>query len=87
MLPLARKVALVTRASRGIGKGIAQALGAAGAIVYLTGRSEHPGDTTVPLPGTIHETLALVSQAGGIGVALRCDHSDDAQVHCASFNC
>jgi len=42
MLPLARKVARVTRASRGIGKGIAQALGAAGAIVYLTGRSEPP---------------------------------------------
>ncbi len=80
MLPLEGNVALVTGASRGIGKGVAHALGAAGAIVYLTGRSEHPGDTTVPPPGTIHETAALVSQAGGHGIALHCDHSDDAQV-------
>jgi dehydrogenase/reductase SDR family member 1 len=80
MLPLHQTVALVTGASRGIGKGIAQALGAAGATVYLTGRTEHPANATVPLPGTIHETAALVDQAGGRGIALPCDHSDDAQV-------
>ena len=80
MLPLHRKVALVTGASRGIGKGIAQALGAAGATVYLTGRTEHLDTATVPLSGTIHETAALVTQAGGVGIALPCDHRDDSQV-------
>jgi NAD(P)-dependent dehydrogenase (short-subunit alcohol dehydrogenase family) len=80
MLPLYKKVVLVTGASRGIGKGIAQALGAAGATVYVTGRTEDLDNATVPLPGTIHETAALVTQAGGLGIAVRCDHSDDAQV-------
>src|SRR6185503_822558 len=80
MLPLHKKVAIVTGASRGIGKGVALALGTAGAIVYVTGRTEDPNNATVPLPGTIHETAALVTQAGGLGIALRCDHSDDAQV-------
>jgi len=80
MLPLYDKVALVTGASRGIGKGIAQALGTAGATVYVTGRTEDLSNATVPLPGTIHETATLVSEAGGRGIAVRCDHSDDAQV-------
>ena len=80
MLPLHGKVVLVTGASRGIGKGVAHALGAAGATVYVTGRTDHPTNATVPLPGTIHETAALVTQAGGVGIALRCDHQDDAQV-------
>jgi NAD(P)-dependent dehydrogenase (short-subunit alcohol dehydrogenase family) len=80
MLPLHEKIALVTGASRGIGKGIAQALGTAGATVYVTGRTENPSNATVPLPGTIHETAALVTQAGGVGIAVRCDHGDDDQV-------
>ena len=80
MLPLDKKVALVTGASHGIGKGIAQALGAAGAIVYVTGRTEHLSNATVPLAGTIHETAALVTQVGGLGIAVRCDHNDDTQV-------
>jgi NAD(P)-dependent dehydrogenase (short-subunit alcohol dehydrogenase family) len=80
MTTLSGKIALVTGASRGIGKGVAIALGEAGATVYLTGRTESAADATVPLPGTIHETAALVYEAGGKGVALRCDHADDRQV-------
>ena len=77
------RVALVTGASRGAGKGIALALGAAGMTVYVTGRS-----TTrslgrlkdVPLPGTIVETAAEITALGGTGIALACDHRDDAAV-------
>jgi NAD(P)-dependent dehydrogenase (short-subunit alcohol dehydrogenase family) len=71
-------VALVTGASRGAGKGIALALGAAGATVYVTGRSQREGDA--PLPGTIYETAAEIDRLGGRGIALPCDHADDAQV-------
>lgn len=75
---LAGKVALVTGASRGIGRGIAVALGEAGATVYVTGRTIEEGQS--PRPGTIAETAARVTAAGGRGVALACDHRDDAQV-------
>jgi dehydrogenase/reductase SDR family protein 1 len=70
-------VAVVTGASRGIGKGIAVELGAAGATVYVTGRTTTGGGV---LPGTISETAAAVDDAGGRGVPVRCDHHDDAQV-------
>lgn len=80
MADLTGQSALVTGASRGIGKGIAMALGEAGATVYLTGRTEGADTATVPLPGSIHETAALVTQAGGTGIAIPCDHADDAQV-------
>jgi NAD(P)-dependent dehydrogenase (short-subunit alcohol dehydrogenase family) len=76
--PLAGVVAVVTGASRGAGKGIAVALGAHGATVYVTGRSQQDGDA--PLPGTIHETADAVTQAGGTGIAVSCDHRDDEQV-------
>jgi NAD(P)-dependent dehydrogenase (short-subunit alcohol dehydrogenase family) len=76
--PLAGRVAIVTGASRGIGKGCALELGAAGATVYVTGRTEQAG--AAPLPGTIAETAAEVDAAGGRGIAVRCDHRDDAQV-------
>jgi NAD(P)-dependent dehydrogenase (short-subunit alcohol dehydrogenase family) len=72
------KVAVVTGASRGIGKGIAQALGAEGATVYVTGRTVTPG--SYPLPGTVGETAADVDARGGKGIAVAVDHADDAQV-------
>jgi NAD(P)-dependent dehydrogenase (short-subunit alcohol dehydrogenase family) len=71
-------VAIVTGASRGAGKGIAIALGSHGCTVYVTGRSQHDGDAS--MPGTIHATAEAVTRAGGKGIAVRCDHSDDAQV-------
>ena len=78
MAGLDRKVALVTGASRGVGKGCALELAAAGATVYLTGRTLEEG--TAPLPGTIGATAAEIEQEGGQAVAVRCDHRDDAQV-------
>jgi len=74
--PLADRVAVVTGASRGIGKGIALELGAAGAAVYLTARTVEPG----PIPGTIGETVAEIEALGGAAVGVPCDHHDDAQV-------
>ena len=73
-----KKVAVVTGASRGAGRGIAIALGEAGFRVYVTGRTQKPGEA--PLPGTIFETAAAVTKAGGEGVAVRCDHADNTQV-------
>ena len=78
MAALSDRVAIVTGASRGIGKGCAIELGAAGATVYLTGRTIAEGSH--PLPGTIGATAAEVSEAGGRGIAVACDHTDDAQV-------
>jgi dehydrogenase/reductase SDR family member 1 len=74
--PLTGRVAVVTGASRGIGKGIALELGAAGATVYVTARSVEPG----PIPGTLGETVAAIEALGGTGVGVACDHRDDAQV-------
>jgi NAD(P)-dependent dehydrogenase (short-subunit alcohol dehydrogenase family) len=73
-------VALVTGASRGAGRGIALELGAAGATVYVTGRSVEGGSTTDNVPGTIDETAREVVNRGGRGVAVRCDHTVDAEV-------
>lgn len=70
-------IAIVTGASRGAGRGIALALGSHGCTVYVTGRSEKAGDHA--LPGTIYETAEAVTKAGGKGIAVRCDHADDAQ--------
>jgi NAD(P)-dependent dehydrogenase (short-subunit alcohol dehydrogenase family) len=71
-------VAVVTGASRGIGRGVATALGSYGCTVYVTGRSQRTGQTE-NLPGTIYETAEAVTAAGGKGVAVVCDHADDAQ--------
>jgi NAD(P)-dependent dehydrogenase (short-subunit alcohol dehydrogenase family) len=73
------KMAVVTGASRGIGKGIALALGDAGATVYVTGRTDAGHAATVPLAGTVEDTAREVSEMGGAGIAVRCDHRDDAQ--------
>lgn len=74
--PLEGQIAIVTGASRGVGKGIALGLGEAGATVYVTGRSVAPG----ALPGTIGETAEQVTALGGRGIAAACDHADDAAV-------
>ncbi|WP_179475764.1 SDR family NAD(P)-dependent oxidoreductase [Mycolicibacterium vinylchloridicum] len=71
-------VAVVTGASRGAGAGIAHALGRHGATVYVTGRSEKRDGPAVS--GTIDETAEMVTAAGGTGIAVRVDHSDDEQV-------
>ena len=75
---LAGKVAVVTGASRGIGKGIALALAAEGATVYVTGRTVTTGSH--PLPGTVGETALEVDRRGGKGIAVQVDHADDDQV-------
>ena len=72
------KVAVVTGASRGIGKGMAIALAAEGATVYVTGRTVTPG--TYPLPGTVGETAEECTRRGGKGIAVQVDHADDDQV-------
>jgi NAD(P)-dependent dehydrogenase (short-subunit alcohol dehydrogenase family) len=74
----ANRVVLVTGASRGIGRGVALALAAPGTTVYITGRTTKTG--TAPLPGTIHDAADEVSRRGGKGIAVACDHADDAQV-------
>src|SRR5262249_25065070 len=72
------RVAIVTGGSRGIGSGYANELGSAGATVYLTGRTLREGDA--PLPGSIASAAEAVDAAGGRGIAVACDHRDDAQV-------
>ena len=78
------KVAIVTGASRGAGKGVAMGLGANGMTVYVTGRSKTVGDAKgwdgSPLPGTVSDTAQAVTDSGGRGVGVICDHADDAQV-------
>jgi len=74
------KVALVTGASRGVGRGIAHALGAAGWTVWVTGRSSRASGPTSHLPGTVEDTADAVTAAGGRGIAAVCDHRDDSQV-------
>jgi NAD(P)-dependent dehydrogenase (short-subunit alcohol dehydrogenase family) len=77
---LREKIALVAGATRGAGRGIAIALGEAGATVYCTGRSTRKRGATRGRPETIEETAELVTAAGGKGIAVRVDHTDPAQV-------
>jgi len=75
------RVALVAGATRGAGRGIAVALGEQGATVYCTGRSVRGNLASgAGRPETIDETAELVTAAGGTGVAVRCDHTVDAEV-------
>ncbi|MDA3624440.1 SDR family oxidoreductase [Saccharopolyspora sp. WRP15-2] len=74
------KVALVAGATRGAGRGIAVELGAAGAIVYGTGRSTRAQRSDYDRPETIEDTAELVTRAGGTGIAVQVDHTDPEQV-------
>jgi dehydrogenase/reductase SDR family protein 1 len=78
MQDLSGKVAVVTGASRGIGKGVALGLGEAGATVYVTGRTIEEGKHEVA--GTVLQTADEVTRLGGRGVATRCDHCNDEEV-------
>lgn len=89
--PLTGRVAIVTGASRGAGRGIALELGAAGATVYVTGRSTRAAPPSgyerflahldlTSAPGDIETTAADVTELGGYGIAIRCDHTVDADV-------
>jgi NAD(P)-dependent dehydrogenase (short-subunit alcohol dehydrogenase family) len=80
MAKLDGKVAVVTGASRGVGKGIAVGLGEAGATVYVTGRTIQEGTDVEKLGGTVFSTAEEVTAAGGKGIAVACDHRDDTQV-------
>jgi NAD(P)-dependent dehydrogenase (short-subunit alcohol dehydrogenase family) len=73
-MPLAGRVALVAGATRAAGRGIAVALGAAGATVYCTGRTTRTQRSEMDRPETIEETAALVDEAGGRGIAVQVDH-------------
>jgi NAD(P)-dependent dehydrogenase (short-subunit alcohol dehydrogenase family) len=77
---LTGQVALVAGATRGAGRGIAVELGAAGATVYVTGRTTTDSPSPMQRPETIQETARLVNQAGGTGIAVQVDHTEPEQV-------
>ncbi len=78
--PLTDAVALVAGGTRGAGRGIAVELGAAGATVYVTGRTTNTQVSPLARPETIDETAEMVRRAGGNAVAVRTDHTDHAEV-------
>jgi NAD(P)-dependent dehydrogenase (short-subunit alcohol dehydrogenase family) len=79
MKTLLGKVAVVTGASRGVGKGVALGLGEASAMVYVTGRTAQEGTDIGKLGGTVLGTAEQLTAVGGKGIAVECDHRDDAQ--------
>ena len=78
--PLAGHVAIVAGATRGAGRGIARALGDAGAIVYCTGRSVSGNLSPYGRPETIDETAAIIKEEGGTAIAVRVDHTVESEV-------
>ncbi|CAM3960812.1 SDR family oxidoreductase [Cohnella lubricantis] len=80
MRTLEGRVAVVAGATRGLGRAIAVTLGEAGAIVYVTGRSVRGEPSDIGRPETIEETAERVTAAGGRGIAVRTDHTDEVQV-------
>ena len=78
--PLEGQVALVAGATRGAGRGIARALGEAGAVVYCTGRSSRAGPSPMARPEVIEETAELIIAAGGKAHAIRVDHTREDEV-------
>src|SRR3954469_13765550 len=78
--PLSGKVALVAGATRGAGRGVARALGEAGAPVYCTGRSVKGKPSPYRRPETIDENAAMIKSAGGAATALRVDHTSERDV-------
>src|ERR671922_1673335 len=77
---LADRVAVVAGATRGAGRGIARALGEAGATVYCTGRSVRGQPSPYGRPETIEETAEMIGANGGTAIAVRVDHTDEEQV-------
>src|SRR3954463_16368039 len=78
--PLAGRVAVVAGATRGAGRGIARALGEAGAIVYCTGRSVTGKPSPYKRPETINQTATMIEAAGGTAIAVRVDHTSETEV-------
>jgi NAD(P)-dependent dehydrogenase (short-subunit alcohol dehydrogenase family) len=78
--PLTGRVAIVAGATRGAGRGIARALGEAGAIVYCTGRSVRGNPSSYKRPETIDETAEMITAAGGTAIPVRVDHTVEAEV-------
>jgi NAD(P)-dependent dehydrogenase (short-subunit alcohol dehydrogenase family) len=78
--PLADQIAVVAGATRGAGRGIARALGEAGAMVYCTGRSVRGQPSPYGRPETIDETADMITSAGGTAIAVRVDHTVEAEV-------
>ena len=78
--PLTGKIAVVAGATRGAGRGIARALGEAGATVYCTGRSVKGRPSPYKRKETIDETAAMINAAGGTAIAVRVDHTVESEV-------
>src|SRR5258707_10093414 len=78
--PLTGRVDLVAGATRGAGRGIARALGEAGATVYCTGRSVTGKPSPYRRPETINQTATLIKAAGGTAIAVRVDHTSEREV-------